>query len=182
MTISDPAIMRALAHPARMGIMQYLASTGSAVTATGCADVVGLSPSATSYHLRELARYGLVEEAPSRGDARERLWRSTVESLSFDPGQDAGPEARAAERAIVEIFVANELELVRDWLRRAHDEPTEWYDAAWQSRSSLLLTAPELAELNQAVMKLFEPYVRRTRTDPPAGARPVSAYFTTLPE
>jgi DNA-binding transcriptional ArsR family regulator len=181
MTISDPAIMRALAHPARMQIMQYLTGTGAAVTATGCADVVGLSPSATSYHLRELARYGLVEQAPSRGDARERLWRSTVESLSFDVGQEAGPEARAAERAIVEVFVANQLELVRDWLQRAPSEPKEWYDVAWQSRTDLLVTAQELAELNEAVMKLLEPYVQRNRTDPPPEARVVSAYYTTLP-
>jgi DNA-binding transcriptional ArsR family regulator len=181
MTISDPVIMRALAHPARMGIMQYLTSTAAAVTATECAGVVGLSPSATSYHLRELARYGLVEEAPSRGDARERLWRSAVESLSFDAGQQAGPEARAAERAIVEIFVANELELVRDWLGRARKEPKEWYDASWQSRLELLVTAQELAELNEAVMNLLEPYARRNRSDPPPGARSVSAYYTALP-
>jgi DNA-binding transcriptional ArsR family regulator len=181
MTISDPTVMRALAHPARMEIMQYLTSTGAAVTATECADVVGLSPSATSYHLRELARYGLVEQAPSRGDARERLWRSSVESLSFEAGQEAGPEARAAVGAIVDLFVASELELVRDWLRRAPDEPKEWYDVAWQSRSNLLLTAQELAELNEAVMNLLEPYTQRKRTDPPAGARPVAAYYTTLP-
>lgn len=174
--------MRALAHPARIAIMEYLTSTGAAVTATECADVVGLSPSATSYHLRELARYGLVQEAPSRGDARERLWRSAVESVSMDAGRQSDAEAQAAVRAVVEIFVAQELERVRDWLRRVPDEPKEWYDAAWQSRTTLLLTAQELAELNEAVMKLFEPYVRRTRTDPPAGARPVSAYFTTLPE
>jgi DNA-binding transcriptional ArsR family regulator len=182
MTISDPAVMRALAHPARLAIMEHLTSTGAAVTATECADVVGLSPSATSYHLRELARYGLVEEAPSRGDARERLWRSAVGSFNLDAGQQAGAEAHAAVRAIVEIFVAKELERVRDWLRRAPGEPKEWYDAAWQSRSTLLLTAQELTELNEAVMELFGPYVRRTRTDPPAGARTVSAYFTTLPE
>jgi DNA-binding transcriptional ArsR family regulator len=56
MTITDPQVMRALAHPARLTIKEYLASTGEAVTATGCAEIVGLSPSATSYHLRELAR------------------------------------------------------------------------------------------------------------------------------
>jgi DNA-binding transcriptional ArsR family regulator len=181
LTISDPAVMRALAHPARLAIMEHLTSTGSAVTATECAEVVDLSPSATSYHLRELARYGLVEEAPSRGDARERLWRSAVQTVSFDPGQQAGSEARAAEQTLVEIFVAQELERVRDWLRRAPAEPREWYDAAWQTKWILLLTAQELAELNEAVTKLFEPYVRRSRTDPPPGVRPVSAYYTTVP-
>ncbi len=173
--------MRALAHPARMAIMEYLSSTGAAVTATECADVVELSPSAISYHLRALARYGLVEEAPSRGDARERLWRSAVQSLWFEAGQQAGPEARAAEQTLVELFVAQEARRVREWLRQAPDEPKEWYDAARQSRSVLLLTARELAELNEAMMKLFEPYVRRNRTDPPEGTRVVSVYYTALP-
>jgi DNA-binding transcriptional ArsR family regulator len=182
MPISDPAVMRALAHPARMAIMEYLTSTGAAVTATECADVVELSPSATSYHLRELARYGLVEAAPGRGDARERLWRSAAQSLSFEAGQQAAPEARAAVGALVELFVAKELELVRGWLDRAPGEPAEWYNAARQSRHTLLLTAQELTELNEAVQKLFEPYQRRDRTDPPDGARVVSAYYTTLPE
>jgi DNA-binding transcriptional ArsR family regulator len=67
MRVTDPQVMRALAHPARIEIVEYLNDTGAAVTATQCAGRVGLSPSATSYHLRELAKYGLVEQAPSRG-------------------------------------------------------------------------------------------------------------------
>ena len=55
--------------------MEYL-SDGHVATATECAEVCGLSPSATSYHLRALAKAGLVEEAPSRGDGRERVWRA----------------------------------------------------------------------------------------------------------
>lgn len=180
-TISDPEVMRALAHPARMAIMEYLTSTGAAVTATECAGVVEMSPSAISYHLRALAKYGLVEEAPSRGDARERLWRSATHALIFDAGRQAGPEARAAEQTLSDYFVAQEAKRVRDWLWRASDEPEEWYDAAWQSRSILLLTARELVELNEAVMKLFKPYVRRDRANPPDDARPVSAYYTALP-
>jgi len=69
-TIRDPQAMRAMAHPARLAIMEFL-SDGAGATATECAEVCGLSPSATSYHLRALARAGLVEEAPSRGDGRE---------------------------------------------------------------------------------------------------------------
>ena len=72
--VSDPQIMRALAHPARLSIMDHFLS-GRTGTATELAELCGLSPSATSYHLRALARYGLVEEAPSRGDGRERVWQ-----------------------------------------------------------------------------------------------------------
>src|SRR3982751_427340 len=85
--ISDPRVMRALAHPARIGIVEYLHNSGAVVTATECAGMVGLSPSATSYHLRELAKYGLVEQAPSRGDGRERVWRSTGTGLRIDADQ-----------------------------------------------------------------------------------------------
>lgn len=78
--IRDPQVMRALAHPARLAILEHLMS-GETGTATECAAVSGLSPSATSYHLRALAKVGLVEEAASRGDGRERVWRSGVAGL-----------------------------------------------------------------------------------------------------
>src|SRR4051795_13368231 len=98
--ISDPTMMRALAHPARIEIVEHLGSSGAVVTATECAGLVGLSPSATSYHLRELAKYGLVEQAPSRGDARERVWRSTNSGFSVDGDLDE-PETRASPWALI---------------------------------------------------------------------------------
>ncbi|PZV96243.1 Helix-turn-helix domain-containing protein [Micromonospora phaseoli] len=180
-TISDPQTLRAIAHPARLAIMEHLGSTEGAVTATECAEVVGLSPSATSYHLRALARFGLVEEAPSRGDARERLWRSTVQSWSVDAGRNADPSVRDAEQAVVEVVLARELERSRDWLRRAPQESEEWYRNGILNESLLLLTSQELAELNKAVLALLRPYRRRTRTDPPAGARRVAIQYKALP-
>ena len=180
--ISDPQVMRALAHPARLAIMEHLNSTGAAVSATECADVAGLSPSATSYHLRALAKFGLVEEAPGRGDARERLWHSTLHRWGVDVGQSAEPEALAAQRAVIETFLARELERSRDWLRRAADEPPEWYDVATLNDSLLLVTAEELAEVNAAVDGLLEPYRRRNRmAAAPEGARVVAVQYKALP-
>ncbi|WP_232075867.1 ArsR/SmtB family transcription factor [Phytohabitans suffuscus] len=49
--------------------------------------MAGLSPSATSYHLRALARYGLVEQAPSRGDGRERVWRAPCTRGRWTPAR-----------------------------------------------------------------------------------------------
>ena len=180
--ITDPQVMRALAHPARLQIMEYLNSTGAAVTATECAEMAGLSPSATSYHLRALAKFGLVEEAPGRGDARERLWRSTVRSWGVDAGQSAEPETRAAERALLETFLVRDLERSRDWIRRARDEPPEWYDVARLQNSILLLTAAELAELNSAIDGLLEPYRQAERIgQAPEGARTVQVQYKALP-
>ncbi|MER5456775.1 helix-turn-helix domain-containing protein [Micromonospora sp. NPDC002389] len=180
-TISDPQTLRAIAHPARLAIMEHLASTDASVTATECAEVVGLSPSATSYHLRALARFGLVEQAPSRGDARERLWRGKVQSWTIDADRNADPSVRAAGQTLVEVFLARDLERSRDWLRRAPDEPEEWYESAILSDSMLLLTADELAGLNRAVLDLLRPYRKRTRTDPPPAARRVAIHYKALP-
>ncbi len=182
MTVSDPQVMRALAHPARIAIMEHLGVVEGGATATECAEVAGLSPSATSYHLRALAKSGLVEQAPSRGDARERLWRTVGRSLMVDAGRSAGPDARAAEEALVEAHAARDMQRTRDWLRRAGDEPAEWYDVALFSDTLLLLTADELAGLNEAVSALFEPYRQRNRqADPPAGARTVAVQYRTVP-
>ncbi|MEV0152920.1 metalloregulator ArsR/SmtB family transcription factor [Micromonospora sp. NPDC050686] len=181
-TISDPQVMRALAHPARISIMEYLSTLDGGATATECAEIVGLSPSATSYHLRELARSGLVEQAASRGDARERVWRSAGRGYFVDAGQAAGPEARAAEVALVEAHLARDAERTRDWFRRAGDEPPEWYETALFSDTVLLLTAADLAELNEKVLALFAPYRQRDRRgDAPAGARLVAAQYKVLP-
>ncbi|MFD2763771.1 ArsR/SmtB family transcription factor [Micromonospora eburnea] len=180
-TISDPQVMRALAHPARMAIMEHLSTVEGGATATECAEIAGLSPSATSYHLRELAKFGLIEEAPSRGDARERVWRAYSPSYYIESGPDADSEARAAELALVDAHLARDSQRVRDWIRRAPDEPREWYEAAWFADSVLLLTAEELIGLNNAIQELLNPYRRRVRTNPPEGARSVAVQYRALP-
>lgn len=181
-TITDPQVMRALAHPARLAIMEELGTGGRALTATEAAEVAGLSPSATSYHLRALARYGLVEEAPSRGDARERVWRSTVHSWQVDPGQSADPETQAAEGALIDVYLSREVERQRAWLARAGGEPPEWYSAAVMSESTLLVTAEELTAFNAEVLRLLEPFKRRHRiADPPEGARTVVITLKAVP-
>jgi DNA-binding transcriptional ArsR family regulator len=179
--ITDPQVMRALAHPARIEIMEHLGSTGAVVTATEMAGQVGLSPSATSYHLRELAKYGLVEQAPSRGDARERVWRSAAPSWSVESDHEE-PETWAAERALIDVYLTRDFARMRDWFARQHEEPKEWREASVLSGSILLLTADELREVSQAVRAVLEPYGRRERlADPPAGARTVAVDFAALP-
>ncbi|HEY0533871.1 MAG TPA: helix-turn-helix domain-containing protein [Actinoplanes sp.] len=181
MRISDPQVMRALAHPARIEIVEYLNSTGEVVTATECARMVGLSPSATSYHLRELAKYGLVEQAPSRGDGRERVWRSTSAHVRIEGG-DNEPETAAAERALVDLYLDRDARGLEEWLDRHDEEPAEWQEASAITGNTLLLTADELRALNEKVRELVEPYQLRTRrADPPAGAREVRATYIAFP-
>ncbi len=180
--ISDPQVMRALAHPARIAIVEYLNNTGAVVTATETAELVGLSPSATSYHLRELARYGLVEQAPSRGDGRERVWQSTGTGLRIDAHRDE-PGAAAATEALVDVFLERDMERARRWIRRQPAESREWRDIGTLSSHKLLLTADELRALSDQVSELMAPYrFRERQADPPAGARAVHVNFMAFPD
>src|SRR5579859_952657 len=99
--LTDPKMMRALAHPARWDIWAHLVLHGSG-TATECAEVAGLSPSACSYHLRTLQRYGIVEEAPEEAaDGRQRPWRARMVSFSI-PDDPADPAVGLASTFLLE--------------------------------------------------------------------------------
>ena len=179
--ITDPKVMRALAHPARIAIVEHLGSTGAVVTATECAGLVGLSPSATSYHLRELARYGLVEQAPSRGDARERVWRSTNAGFNVDGDLDE-PETRASQQALIDVYLNRDFARLRDAVGRLHEEPKAWREATTLLGPMLLLTAEELTEVNRRVKEVLDPYRRRERMDgAPEDARPVAVHYAAFP-
>src|SRR3954470_17195944 len=73
--LSDLATLKALAQPRRQRMLQHLTVHGPATSAT-LARALGLNTGATSYHLRELARHGFVEEvaepAEASGHGRER--------------------------------------------------------------------------------------------------------------
>lgn len=182
LTVTDPQVMRALAHPARVAIVEFLSNNADGGTATELATVVGLSPSATSYHLRALARFGLAEEAPGRGDARERVWRSATRGFSVASAPSRDPESKAAERDLVTVILDRQDAQLRDWVLRMGDEPAEWQDALAMMSVDLLVTAEELAALNQAYLELVAPYLARNRReDAPAGARPVRALLRSFP-
>lgn len=179
-SVLDTAVMRAMAHPARLALLEHLRNGGPA-TATECAGVVGLSPSATSYHLRALARAGLVEAAPGRGDGRERLWRGTAGRYEVTGVADLAPEGREALRALTESLLAWDDVRVRRYLSRLDAEPAEWQDAAFFMDSTLQVTAAELTEISQAVYDLVERYRKDRRSDLPPGTRPVSVAIRALP-
>jgi DNA-binding MarR family transcriptional regulator len=179
-TITDVGVMRALAHPARLALIDHLTASGPA-TATECAGVVNLTPSATSYHLRALAKVGMVEEAPGRGDGRERFWRSTVAGYRIEGVPDADPVVQEAKAELLDTFIAWEEAQVRQYLARASEEPKEWLDAAVFSGTSLLMTVDELGRIGEAIRELLRPYRKRDRTDAPAGARTVFAQVRVFP-
>jgi DNA-binding transcriptional ArsR family regulator len=178
--VSDPAVMRALAHPARLAVLDVLMA-GNSATATECAEVVGLSPSAMSYHLRALAKTGLIEEAPSEGDARERRWRRASAGLNVDAGPDASPEAVTAELALLDAFLVRQDSQVREWMRHRRAEPADWESASSLSETWLWLTREELTEITDLINSTLRPFTERVRRQPPEGSRRVVVQFRAFP-
>jgi DNA-binding transcriptional ArsR family regulator len=168
--IKDPKALRALAHPGRLKLLEELALIGPA-TATQLSERVGESPANCSWHLRQLARYGFVEEAGG-GSGRQRPWRLVPGPRS--PGEHDGVESGVIGDTIVELLVDQEVAALTRWQRdRAHDDP-QWRDAAGMCRSLVWLTAEELGDLNEQITELFTRYCDRTEPgDRPPGARPV---------
>lgn len=92
--------LKALAHPLRVEIIDALASYGPA-TASALAERLNESSGATSYHLRQLAKHGLIVEDPDRGTQRERWWTIRPGGMAVDPSQYEGDAA--AEAASMQV-------------------------------------------------------------------------------
>src|SRR5215469_1275837 len=124
--LRDPREMRALAHPARLAIIDALAS-GDELTATECAAITGLSPSATAYHLKFLERHHFAERAPARDDGRQRPWRETSRArVDLDTSTPAGA---AAASALALAYFDRTRVVAENFMLSAHEELKEWQDA-----------------------------------------------------
>jgi DNA-binding transcriptional ArsR family regulator len=171
----DPRSIRALAHPARMAIIDALA-TGEELTATQCAELTGLSPSATAYHLKLLERYGLAETASPRPDRRERPWRAVSRRIQAD--LDTSTPARAAAAAAVAAAYMDTTRAIGVGFTEGADaEPEEWRDAALNN-ADLWLTAEEFHRVAEELAAVIAPYRSRTR---PAGSRLVRVMNVVVP-
>jgi DNA-binding transcriptional ArsR family regulator len=154
-----------------MAIIDALAS-GDELTATECAELTGLSPSATAYHLKLLERYGFAEPAPARTDGRERPWRATGARarVELDPHTPAGAAATAA--VALALFDRSRA-LGQEYLASVHEEPSEWRDAAALTNADLWLTPTETGAVVAALAAVLEPYRGRVIRDRPEGSRRV---------
>ena len=180
--ITDVRVIAALAHPVRVQILGYLLVNG-ARTATECAVVAGATPSACSYHLRHLERFGLVERADDAGpgevgnrqsDGRERRWRTTATGFSFGGRPSTDDRAMAAARhAQVAATVDEGSRLAKAFLAAADELPPEWRDASEFSTYGLLVSPDELGDLIARIDAIVRPFIGLTREDPPSDARPV---------
>jgi predicted ArsR family transcriptional regulator len=172
--LTDPRALRAYAHPVRMRLMGLLRTEGP-LTATRAADLLGESSGTCSFHLRQLAKYGLVEEAEG-GTGREKPWRATTTSTAWDTTGDSTPEMAAATSLLSTVVAEQYFEQLVRWLEARAGEPAEWQRAAMLGDRLLYVTPAELEELSGRMREMLDQYVERDLRPElrPAGARLIS--------
>jgi hypothetical protein len=179
--LSDPRALRAYAHPTRLALVALLRRDGPQ-TATQAAKATGESVASCSFHLRQMAKYGLVEQAEG-GRGREKPWRSTAMFTKWEPASSDDPVAAEAAQALQLALAEQYFALLVGWLHAQTREPAEWRDAAQFGDTMLHLTATELQDLGGRIQKLAEPYLARLN-DPatrPAGSRPITLLHLAFP-
>lgn len=177
----DAQGMRALAHPVRLAILNRLQANGPS-TATGLSGQVGATPSVTSWHLRHLAKHGLVRDVEGRGTGRERWWESAGRGFRLTASDD--PASREASSALRSVIEQAEGDLVAAWEREVQPQlELAWYAASGRANTTVLVTLEELAAIESAIEELLAPYVLRKDAGAtvPIGARMVRLLGYTLP-
>jgi len=177
--ITDPKAMRALAHPVRLAILERLQRHGPA-TASQLSPHVGATPSVTSWHLRHLAGFGLVRDAAEGGtDRRERRWEAVARGFRFEMPEDE--DGTSAARALAWEMFARAAELPERWATETEPalEPA-WRRISRLANTRVVVTAEELAAIEDAIEAVIAPYVMRDER--PENSRGVRLLRYTLPE
>jgi DNA-binding transcriptional ArsR family regulator len=175
----DARLLRALAHPMRNRLLGLLRLDGPA-TATTLADRLGVNTGATSYHLRQLAEAGLVVEDDSRGNARDRWWRSAHRSTYFDQRRllDAEPELSLAYlHGVAQIYAENMFRAVDEM----QTQSTEWREAGIFSDFLFHLTPAQLAGLKEELFAVLARYRTDLNLPVPEGAEQISVQIQAFP-
>lgn len=172
-SLTDPVAMRAYAHPLRLALVGLLRREGP-LTATQAAARLGDNVPNCSFHLRQLAKYGLVERAEG-ADAREKPWRATALFTQWGADQD-DPEMRAAVDHLDAMVTARYFERAQRWLAERESMPAKWRRDTGPSDDLVWVTAEELAEVRRAMDEVFERF-RERQADPglrPKGSRAIN--------
>ncbi|MBV7670173.1 helix-turn-helix domain-containing protein [Streptomyces halstedii] len=181
--ITDPQAMRALAHPVRLAILDHLRRHGPA-TATQLAPDVGATPSVTSWHLRHLAGFGLVRDSEPGPDRRQRRWEAAARGFRFEaPLDPADEEGQAAARVLSQQMFRRYADLPSRWADEVGPalDPT-WLRLAGLANTRVVVSAEELAAIEDGIERVLAPYVTRDPAERPADGRGVLLMRYVLPE
>jgi len=170
--LRDPRELRALTHPVRLALLEVL-NLHEALTATEAGELIGESPTTCSFHLRQLAKYGFVEEAGG-APGRRRPWRLVTRRVLFSAAS-ADPEMGVASTALEGLLLERWNERFSRWQRARVHYPADWQEAAIGSEFLRYLTPAELRDVGEQIVAIVDRYQDRS-TDAsrrPPESRPV---------
>jgi len=149
----DIAGLRALSHPIRLRMLGLLRSDGPA-TATTLAQRLDLNTGATSYHLRQLAQHGFIEEDTERGNARDRWWRAAHSSTRTNFREEGVVDSD------VEAYLTTVALMYGDRIRAAVSEmaflPEQWRTVGTLSDWEISMTPAQAEALVQTLVRTIE--------------------------
>lgn len=161
--VTDPRTLRALTHPVRLALLEVLLLEG-ALTATRAGELISEPPNTCSFHLRQLAKYGFVEEAGA-GPGRNRPWRLTAIGMSLRSAP-ADPETRLAARGLQRLLLERYLARLQAFLDTRADYPAQWQEASGSNQFILHVSPEELRAVNAEIAGMLDRY--RDRLGDPA--------------
>ncbi len=170
--------IRALTHPVRLALLEVLSLDGP-LTATEAGDRLGETATTCSFHLRQLAKYGFVEEAGG-GTGRRRPWKLVSRGMSFSGVGDVEQSIAADE--LSQLLMQRWLDRFEQWRRVQHLEP-DWARATGANERLVYLTLDEMVAVSTEISDIFDRF-RKREEDPserPAGARAIEAVMFTHP-
>lgn len=176
----DTRRLKALAHPLRMRLLEFLRTYGPA-TATELARRAGETTSGTtSWHLRRLAEHGLVREVAEQHNGRERRWEAAHQRTSFDTATMLAPGNRVASVEFLHHVLDVQVQWIRAWLAQMYTEDRAWVDAFAFHDRLLRLTPERLAALSAELRRVLDAYQDEAEEDA-ADARQVAVVLHAFP-
>jgi DNA-binding transcriptional ArsR family regulator len=178
--LDDPVAIRALAHPLRLDLMKIIARLGRATTADAAREM-GISHGLASHHLRQLAKYGFLEQVKGK-DHRERPWRLVATSYNWS---GARATAEGSVDVLEQMTAERTIEAFLDWQQRRKVWPQAWREHTGIGESSVYLTEAELAGIVEAMDALLLRYIDERPIDDvasrPEGSVPVTFTLFAVP-
>ena len=181
--ITDPKAIRALAHAARLEVISELYSTQVSRTATELAAQTGLTPSAMSYHLRALQKWGIVVPAATAGDARERRWKAAGTDFTIN----SGGAVASPEFAVLDLELDAYRRRVSAYARtrdqqRQRGEAVDGSSSVVLASNLLYLTPDQREALNNRLFELLRDYELEDPDQVPEGAERMATLWSMIPD
>jgi DNA-binding transcriptional ArsR family regulator len=178
--LTDPKTLRALTHPVRLALLEELALEGP-LTATQAGELIGESPTTCSFHFRQLAKYGFVEEAGA-GPGRQRPWKIAHTGMRFSDVTD-DPEMSIAAKGLERMVFDRAMSRFASYHDSKSSYSKAWQESAQNAETILWVTPKELHEVTNEVLTVLSRFNERL-TNPSTrveGALPVEVLFLSYP-